>query len=140
MYFLENLFDLKNSKIGVLYIEKFKSNRLFLITNNLTVVQRNYNLILVLGSILSVLICANTAGVVFGPSVVGQLQDDVTITKSLSNDKFGLGDSAIVTISIKSNSSSQIKNVSLTDIVPPMFIAEPKELFSNNVLIKQLTP
>jgi hypothetical protein len=64
----------------------------------------------------------------------------VIITKSLSNDKFGLGDSAIVTVSIKSNSSSHIKNVSLIDIVPPMFLAEPKELFSNNALIKQLTP
>jgi hypothetical protein len=106
----------------------------------LTVVQTNYILILVLGSILSVLISANTVGVVFGPSAVGQPQDDVTITKSLSSDKFGLGDSAIVTISVKSNSSSHIKNVSLTDIVPPMFLAEPKELFSNNVLIKQLSP
>lgn len=89
---------------------------------------------------LGLLASTNYIGVLFGPSTYAETTDDVTITKSITDDKFTIGDSSIVTVSIESNIGSQIKNASFTDIVPSVFFAEPKELFSNNILTKRLSP
>lgn len=62
----------------------------------------------------------------------------VNITKSLSTNNLSKSTSIVILLKINKQGNGLVKHVTITDVVPPMFTGEPKELFKDNVLQKHL--
>jgi len=62
----------------------------------------------------------------------------VNITKSLSTNNLSKSTSIVILLKINKQGNGLVKQVTITDVIPPMFTGEPKELFKDNVLQKHL--
>lgn len=90
--------------------------------------------------IISALHFFTSSQIVFGDDPVSTASDPdpVTITKSVSTDELPMNGSAIIVLTIKNLQASTVNDFAITDIIPPMFSAEPKELIKNNIFQAQI--
>jgi hypothetical protein len=91
-------------------------------------------------AILCALLLFAYGTVVSGDSTVSPslTESPIKITKSLTDNKLFGNASTIVVLKISKQSTSTVNDIRISDIVPPMFKAEPNELFKNNVFQKQI--
>lgn len=84
-------------------------------------------------------LCANC---VLHPIVIlaapESVSPSVTLTKSLSQDSLSKTGSVVVALTITKQGNSSVQNVILTDTVPSVLTAGPKEIFTNNLLQKKI--
>jgi hypothetical protein len=62
--------------------------------------------------------------------------NDITITKTVSDNRILKNESVVVTIIINNAKNITLKDISLSDIVPPMFSVKPETVFPNNIIIR----
>ena len=63
----------------------------------------------------------------------------INITKSVSSENLSKSASLVILLKITKQGSTPVKEVTVTDLVPPMLAGEPKELFKNNIFQKHWT-